>query len=187
MKIAISGAQCSGKTTLLNELKNDEAFKDYHFFDSFSNKIVKNNEHSENTTINTQLQMLYYSLSNLENTYENEIHDRCILDVFIYSQASNIYNIFSDKEIIKLDLFKLALEKMLNYFDIIFILNAKNIPFENSNTRSINLKHRELVNELFYDFAFEIIDNDNFKSKIITLNPQERLKSVKKYCLKKEV
>ncbi|CCH63593.1 hypothetical protein [Campylobacter phage CP21] len=67
VRIAISGAQCSGKTTLINLMKKHSYFKNFDFIESFSNKIAKTNKkHSENTNLATQLQMLYYSVNDFK-------------------------------------------------------------------------------------------------------------------------
>ena len=42
MRIALSGAQCSGKTTLINEMKNHPKFKDYVFFDEVVRTLKRN-------------------------------------------------------------------------------------------------------------------------------------------------
>src|SRR6056300_857795 len=79
MRIAFTGAQSTGKTTLLNALKADEAFRyKYEFIDEITRRMQKKglkiNEAGGNTT---QLLIMNEHIKNL--LYENVIMDRCML------------------------------------------------------------------------------------------------------------
>lgn len=141
IRIAISGAQCSGKTTLINLMKKHSYFKDFDFVESFSNKIAKTNrDHSENTNLATQLQMLYYSVNALKDIDRPTIHDRCILDVVVYTGINKD---------IDMRLFADSLEKYYKQFDYIFILDSENIPLETNGVRSIDPDFRSKINNIF--------------------------------------
>lgn len=176
MNIAISGAHCSGKTTLLNEMKNDIFFKNYNFHDSFSTKLVKvNSSHSENTTLNLQLQMLYNAANqaNILKSYNTKnVFDRCVLDVLMYTCLS--------KENINNYLFQMACENILPLYDFIFVCGINGIALEDDNKRSLDKTYRDNVDFMFQTF---IRGMDN----IIYLNsPHNRLELIK-YKIHKKI
>lgn len=85
MRIAISGVQCTGKTTLLNALKKVNALKDYTFIPEVIRGIVKSKGISinENSTDSGQIAILNAHLDNLKN--ENFIADRSLIDCMAYT------------------------------------------------------------------------------------------------------
>ncbi|QXO06325.1 hypothetical protein [Campylobacter phage CJLB-14] len=162
VRIAISGAQCSGKTTLINLMKKHSYFKNFDFIESFSNKIAKTNKkHSENTNLATQLQMLHYSVNALKNINAPTVHDRCILDVIVYTGAN---------EDIDLKLFTDSLIKYYKQFDFIFVLDSENIPLESNGVRSIDPEFRSKINNIF-----KKVDLENVVHLDSKLDPDSRI------------
>ena len=162
IRIAISGAQCSGKTTLINLMKKYSYFEDFDFVESFSNKIAKTSkEHSENTNLATQLQMLYYSINDLKDIDVPTIHDRCILDVIVYTGINKD---------IDMQLFVDSLEKYYKQFDFIFILDSENIPLETNGVRSIDPDFRSKINNIF-----RRVDLENVIHLDSKLDPDSRM------------
>lgn len=143
IKIAISGAQCSGKTTLLEALKKDNFFKHFDFVKSFATSIAEKGPHSEDTELTTQLRMLYASVEQLKkNIYAPTVFDRCILDVIVYTGAL-------DESYIDI-LFGETFETHYKDIDIIFILGTEDIALDTSkSSRSINESYREKINKIF--------------------------------------
>ena len=85
MKIAFTGAQSTGKTTLLQAVKSNEEFRyKYEFIDEITRRMVKKglkiNEAGGNTT---QLLIMNEHIKNL--LYQNVIMDRCVLDGVVYT------------------------------------------------------------------------------------------------------
>lgn len=87
-KINFVGAQCTGKTSVFEALKEVEAFKDFNFYESLSRKLaleegLKINEDGDS---NTQ-KILFDKYSELLDKMLNEhaISNRCILDVASYT------------------------------------------------------------------------------------------------------
>lgn len=162
VRIAISGAQCSGKTTLINLMKKHSYFKNFDFIESFSNKIAKTSkEHSENTNLVTQLQMLYYSVNALKDINTSTIHDRCILDVIVYTGINKD---------IDLKLFTDSLIKYYKQFDFIFVLDSENIPLESNGVRSIDPEFRSKINNIF-----KKVDLENVVHLDSKLDPDSRI------------
>lgn len=162
VRIAISGAQCSGKTTLINLMKKHSYFKNFDFIESFSNKIAKTSkEHSENTNLVTQLQMLYHSINALKDINASTIHDRCILDVIVYTGINKD---------IDLKLFTDSLIKYYKQFDFIFVLDSENIPLESNGVRSIDPEFRSKINNIF-----KKVDLENVVHLDSKLDPDSRI------------
>lgn len=162
VRIAISGAQCSGKTTLINLMKKHSYFKNFDFIESFSNKIAKtSNKHSENTNLVTQLQMLYHSVNALKDISTPTIHDRCILDVIVYTGINKD---------IDLKLFTDSLIKYYKQFDFIFVLDSENIPLESNGIRSIDPEFRSKINNIF-----KKVDLENVVHLDSKLDPDSRI------------
>lgn len=162
IRIAISGAQCSGKTTLINLMKKHSYFKNFDFIESFSNKIAKTSKkHSENTNLVTQLQMLYHGVNALKDINASTIHDRCILDVIVYTGV--------DKDI-DLKLFTDSLIKYYKQFDFIFVLDSENIPLESNGIRSIDPEFRSKINNIF-----KKVDLENVVHLDSKLDPDSRI------------
>lgn len=162
VRIAISGAQCSGKTTLINLMKKHSYFKNFDYIESFSNKIAKTSkEHSENTNLVTQLQMLYHSINALKDINASTIHDRCILDVVVYTGVNKD---------IDLKLFTDSLIKYYKQFDFIFVLDSENIPLESNGVRSIDPEFRSKINNIF-----KKVDLENVVHLDSKLDPDSRI------------
>ncbi|EAJ4655349.1 hypothetical protein CYA84_03810 [Campylobacter coli] len=162
VRIAISGAQCSGKTTLINLMKKHSYFKNFDFIESFSNKIAKTSKkHSENTNLATQLQMLYHSVNALKDISTPTIHDRCILDVIVYTGINKD---------IDLKLFTDSLIKYYKQFDFIFVLDSENIPLESNGIRSIDPEFRSKINNIF-----KKVDLENVVHLDSKLDPDSRI------------
>ncbi len=90
MLISFTGAQCTGKTTLLKECMSmsheGEDFFQWNFVNEVTRKVKRNgfsiNEQGNNAT---QLHILSEHLINHTQSVGNTMLDRCILDGYIYS------------------------------------------------------------------------------------------------------
>ena len=85
MIIAFSGAQSTGKTTLLKELKKIPQLKDrFKFVESFVRKIKKKQNPNEKGMDALQSSILNAYVDAL--TDEDTIFDRCLLDGVVYTR-----------------------------------------------------------------------------------------------------
>lgn len=90
MKIAFSGVQGTGKTTVINALK--PVLKDFVFL---TNGIRSLGVHiNENGDDDTQIAIAKLHEKNL--TYENSVMDRCFLDFFAYTRWMKNHGKISD-------------------------------------------------------------------------------------------
>lgn len=89
MIVCFSGAQCTGKTTVINAVKEDPFFKDYEFVLFGIRKLAKEhnlgiNEHANN---DTQKAISELQVKNLDdNESKNVILDRGLLDCMAYTK-----------------------------------------------------------------------------------------------------
>lgn len=157
MLIAFSGAQSTGKSTLLRECKKLNQFKDYTFVTEVTRRIKRDN----NAEINNMADNYDYTQSLImadhvrNSTLTNAILDRCFIDGFIYTaylhakgKVSN--DVFENARSVYYDGFA-------NY-DIIFYTDS-GIPLVNDGVRSIDMKFR---NDIIGMFEEEISEMNMF-------------------------
>lgn len=86
MLIALSGSQCTGKTTLLNALREDEKIKnEFVFVDEIVRTLQKRGfKINEAGTDETQVAVMDAHISNTELA-GNVLVDRCVLDCMAYT------------------------------------------------------------------------------------------------------
>jgi len=156
MRIAVVGAQCVGKTTLV------DTFKSYWPMYKSPEKTYRDLVKEKNLTLNENGSMssqiiIRDALADLamSNAGKTEtIHDRCILDNLVYTFWLAERNKFLEKEG-EIDDFItqsiLITKECLKFYDIILWLPINpNIPIEESENRSSDETFREEINNIFY-------------------------------------
>ena len=148
MKIAFTGAQSTGKTTLLEALKANQSYKyDYEFVDEITRRMVKKglkiNEEGSDTT---QLLIMNEHIKNL--LYPNVIMDRCMLDGVVYTRWLYEHNNVSQWV---WDYAQNVFDKYINRYDYIFYL-APEFDIVDDGVRSINTDFRDEIVDLFEDY-----------------------------------
>ena len=138
MKIGFCGTMSVGKTTLVNALKEDEAFKDYKFATERS-KYLNSLGIPLNTDSTYKGQIIFSAERAAELLQENVITDRTVIDVIAFSRLSNKMN-EEEKDVIEDMLYELIQD-----YDIIFHINDLNIPIENNGIRETDKKYREEI------------------------------------------
>lgn len=138
MRIAFTSCSSQGKTTLVNELKKLDKFKDYTIFPSIQRTLSKgvlNFGTSENTTDFTQTCMMGTMVYNLI-TYPNQINDRSLICMMAYSSVS--------PEVNNHKFLEEQFEEALKYYDIIFYI-PKEIPVQRDGFRSEDENYHILI------------------------------------------
>lgn len=148
MKIAFTGAQSTGKTTLLESLKNNEVYKyEYEFVDEITRRMVKKglriNEEGSDTT---QLLIMNEHIKNL--LYPNVIMDRCMLDGVVYTRW--LYEKGSISKWVW-DYAQNVFEKYVNRYDYIFYLTPE-FKIVDDGVRSIDTTFRDEIADLFEQY-----------------------------------
>ena len=159
MRIAITGAQSTGKSTLLRYLKNDDDLKGFEFIDELTRKIaakgININEEGSN------MSQIFTVTIHAENIVKDHfISDRCALDGLVYTKW-----LFDQGKVDKwiLDYAIGVAKEVLPRYDYIFYLPAE-IPIEDDGIRSANVKFRDDIVALFENYTKE------FNVKLIELS-----------------
>lgn len=153
MKIAVSGPQCTGKTTFIQDFLKE--FPMYttpkgSYRDLAKKKKIKINQ---NGNVQSQLDILNYHIDTSQKYDKNDnvIFDRCVIDPLVYSLWMH------EKE--KKGIDEKHIESMLRLvkesvklYDIIFIVpltKAAPIPMEADDLRDTDEIYREEINNIF--------------------------------------
>lgn len=173
MLIALSGAQCTGKTTLLNALRADDKFKtQFTFVDEIVRTLQKKGfKINEAGTDETQLVVMQEHIKNTQLD-GNVLVDRCVLDCMAYTIwmwrhhkiNRETYN----------NCFKMFLDNIMKY-DIIFYLSPE-FDIIPDGTRSTNNTFRDEVVSIFE----QLIENFSLTVVRLTGTVEERLNAMKK-------
>lgn len=148
MLVGFTGAQSTGKTTLLKQCKNTLS-GDWCFVDEVTRKVQREgsniNESGDDTT---QLFILSEHLHN-HNRVQNYILDRCILDGYVYTkwleQQGKVHTWVREYAC-------RLLTHLVGRLDIIFYTQPEDIPLiENDGVRSNSIKFRQEIIDLYED------------------------------------
>lgn len=171
MKIVFSGTHGTGKTTLLNVLKNQTSLiNSYEFITEVSRTLQKEGKVRINENGDDQSQYAI-ALKNYEiySSYKNFISDRSLLDVMCYTKYLYDHKRCSKKCLIFIE----QLFKQCNY-DIIFYIEPE-FDLVTDGVRSSNIIFRDEVKNCFRYY----INKFNIKVIKISGTIDERLKIIK--------
>ena len=159
MRIAISGAACVGKSTIINAFLQrwqmyTTPLKTYR--DVITEKKL---EHSSSTTEETQLEILDFMLKEHEKypKESNVIFDRCPWDALAYTLQANANNSISDEvTAITISLVK----ESLKHIDMIFwIKYDSNIRIIEDGMRDTNIQFIKDTDLIFKDLFHQYCEN----------------------------
>ena len=175
MIISFTGAQSTGKTTLLNELKKWKEFEDYVFIDEITRNVSKLgmniNEKGDDAT---QTAIMNAHIENLKKG-DNLILDRCSLDGVVYT-----HYLYSHGRVSR-DTFDYArqifTETCLKY-DKIFYLKPE-FDIVNDGVRSSSVQFRDEIADIFERYITEF---NLGKWNVVELSGsvEDRLEAIKK-------
>jgi hypothetical protein len=149
MRIAFSGAACTGKTTTIQHFLGK--WSTYNFIKSEYRKIIKDKKHSKNTTSSRQKKILDI-LCDEESKYTTSqkiVYDRCSLDNLVYSMwcygkgMKGFTDKFIEESILKV-------RKSMQNLDIIFVCTRDLMPpIEENGIRETDPEFIEETNNIF--------------------------------------
>lgn len=170
MLISFTGAQSTGKTTLLNECKR--IYEDhYTFVDEITRRIGQEGHPiNEQGTDAVQLRILNSHIDNAK--LNNAFLDRCIVDGYIYTKYLVQQGTVS-KPI--LDYAYYLHSQLIGKYDKIFYTSPKDVPLANDGVRSVNVDFRNSIIEL-YDQYMSFHDTSKFV--ILEGSVLDRLKTI---------
>ena len=174
MIVSFTGAQSTGKTTLLNILKDKN--KDINFIEEVTRRINREYDLPINESGNslTQLMIIADHVANLYRKYDSDlvILDRCIIDGLVYSEW--LY----DNNNISISMIDLAMEvyhSIYKKYDIVFYTDPRDVELVDDGERSINKNFRD---DIISSFEYRIKSLNNVV--VLSGTVEERLETVKK-------
>ena len=169
MKIAIVGAMCVGKTTLVNDLKQHTSFP---ILPEVALQMIREGyKLYQNVTVETEYEILRRQVK-LEEKYDEFIADRCLVDLLAYA---NILFEYEDELLLSI-----TAELMKAKYDVILFIEPE-FPMIKRGKRSADPAfQKEINNEIK-----KILKNGKFHHYKITGSKEDRVKQVLK-IIKKE-
>jgi hypothetical protein len=151
MRIAFSGAACTGKTTTIQQfLKKWPA---YRVVKSEYRDVVKNTDkHSKNADANTQKKILDILCSDIKpyTLHDKVVYDRCPLDNLVYSMWANDKGNEGFNKNFMVETIK-AVKESMRHLDIIFVCFRDLMPpvIEKKDTRESDPTFISETNNIF--------------------------------------
>lgn len=179
MVISISGTHCTGKTTLVEKLKQMPEFKDVVFLKSTGKGLqdlgLKINEDGDYLT------QLYIICKDIIQIIENKdkklvICDRCFIDTYLYSYYLYRKKKLTNEQTHALGTLIESIETSFNFIDRIFLLKPTFEPQEEPE-RSLNLIFQKEIEGLFDDFQKE----NSQKVEYLPNKDDQRINRIKEY------
>ena len=148
MVISFTGAQSTGKSTLLKAIQLDERFRKFNFVPEITRGIKDKykldineggDEYTQLLTVNSHL----YNYLDFKN--KNVVFDRCILDGLIYTT----YQYQTKKVPIEIyNYCEYLFSKLIGNIDVI-LYTEPDIPLVDDGERSANKEFRDIIVKLF--------------------------------------
>jgi hypothetical protein len=179
MRVAFCGAQSSGKSTLLQECKS--IYKDYKFVDEVTRYVRRTYDVKINEIggTETQLYILAEHIKNHLRSDENLMLDRCILDGYVYTKYQVVNEKVSEQV---LHAFNGVFGVLVDKLDYIFYTDPSDVKLVDDGERSIDVKFRDDIIDLFEDLITYKMSPKN-REKVIRLkgSVEKRMQTIEKY------
>lgn len=170
MLVSFTGAQSSGKTTLLRECKHIYE-NEYTFVDEITRKInQKGLPINEQGSDVVQLQILQSHIENAK--LKNAFLDRCIVDGFIYTKY--LYESGTVSRSVY-DYSRYLHGILMPKYDKIFYTSHVGVPLEADGVRSANRAFRDAIIQLYREY---MAVHDMSKFVILEGSVIDRLKTI---------
>lgn len=158
MRIAVSGASCVGKSTLISQF-----LRRWPMYvtpkETYRDALKNNPNHSSRTNEETQLEILNWMLQEQDKYPKgsNVIYDRCPLDNLVYTLQANESNLVSDAVTAAvIDIVKASLK----HLDIIFWLRYEpEIKIVGNGMRDTDVKFIRKTDQIFSDLYDQYSDH----------------------------
>jgi len=148
MKIAFTGAQSTGKTTLLNEIR--DVLPDYTFIDEITRSVVSHDvKINEDGTDKTQILIMNSHFKN--SLISNTVMDRCALDGVVYTRYLYNKGQITDE---MMDYAEQVFQSIIDTYSHIFYLIPE-FDIVDDGVRSIDLDFRNQIVDLFNKYIEE--------------------------------
>ena len=182
MIFSFTGAQSTGKTTLLNHLHKCNGDYPFDFVPEVTRLVMRDYEMPINENGDDLTQLLIMT-EHVRNVYRNkannlirgvhQIFDRCALDGIVYS----LWLQHNDKISRRCyDACDLIYEELKDKYNIIFYTSPDDVKLVDDGERSVNVKFRnDIIN------TFNIFLDRGYDGEVVVLkgSVEERLKTIK--------
>jgi hypothetical protein len=179
MRVSFTGAQSTGKTTLLNNCK--EIYKDYKFVDEVTRYVRRTYDVKINEIggTETQLYILAEHIKNHLKPDENLMLDRCILDGYVYTKYQVNQGKVSEQV---LHAFNGVFSVLIDKLDYIFYTDPSDVKLVDDGERSVDYKFRDDIIDIFEDLITYKMSPKN-REKVIRLkgSVEKRMQIIEKY------
>jgi hypothetical protein len=170
MKIAISGAHCTGKTTLVEEMS--QSLSDYTALEEpYYSLAAAGYEFCGFPSLEDYEQQLEYSIDQILASEPDSIFDRCPLDFLAY------INVHKDSSSFDLDNWSIKVQETMGQIDLLIIT-----PIENPDLimcpDSEYPELRQKVNEELQDLAYDYKSSSTFKVLEVNGTIESRLNQI---------
>ena len=192
MIFSFTGAQSTGKTTLLKRLiEANKGVDNWNFPFEFVPEVTRLVRREYEVSINEggdDITQMLIMTEHIRNVYGgktdrllrgiHQIYDRCALDGVVYSHY------LLDKGKISRTTYEaceLIYKKLRNKYDVIFYTSPKDVELVDDGERSVDVHFREDIIDLFNLYLYSINKDNKDKPRVILLEGtvEERLETIK--------
>ncbi len=185
MIVSFTGAQSTGKTTLLNGVR--DLNPTLNFIDEVTRRIKREFDLpiNENGGDITQSMIMTDHIANLYRRYDgfDVVLDRCAMDGVVYTHW-----LYNHGKVSKATLMwaQKVYDELISKYDVIFYTSPWGVPLVNDGERSVDIEFREEILKLFDDYIYDLII-ENRADNIFTVEGtvEERMIFIKKVLDKK--
>jgi len=187
MIVSFTGAQSTGKTTLLNKVR--DLNPTLNFIDEVTRRIKREFDLpiNENGGDITQSMIMTDHIANLYRRYDgfDVVLDRCAMDGVVYTHW-----LYNHGKVSKATLMwaKKVYDELISKYDVIFYTSPLGVPLVDDGERSSDIEFREEILKLFDDYIYDLII-DNRADNVFTVEGtvEERMIFIKKVLDKKGI
>ena len=183
MIFSFTGAQCTGKTTLLKHLYKENGDYPFVFIPEVTRLIRREYNMPINESGDDLTQMLIMT-EHIRNVFRDradhivrgihQIFDRCALDGIVYSEW-----LLNEGKINRTtyDACELIYKKLINKYDVIFYTNPEDVKLVDDGERSVDKRFRDQIIDIFNMY----LDRKDFEAEVVELkgSVKDRLKTIK--------
>jgi nicotinamide riboside kinase len=175
MRIAIIGAQCTGKTTLIEAIRNQAILPiQYKYTSEVVRSLVKSHNIKINQDGDFRSQLLVFQ-AHWRNVLKFDwmVTDRSCIDAWVYTLYNHSKGFFSVAE---MDSLERLFNKTVARYDKIFYLPVE-VPLVSDDFRSMNDGFRQEIDNLF----FFILHHNKIQYTPLVGTVDTRVKTFKNY------
>ena len=183
MIFSFTGAQCTGKTTLLKHLYKENGDYPFVFIPEVTRLIRREYNMPINESGDDLTQMLIMT-EHIRNVFRDradhivrsihQIFDRCALDGIVYSEW-----LLNEGKISRscYEGCELIWKKLKNRYDVIFYTNPEDVKLVDDGERSVDKRFRDQIIDIFNMY----LDRKDFEAEVVELkgSVKDRLKTIK--------